>query len=90
MNNVPPSPNSFSQADGASIELPANWNYEATVTTVETIIRRIEQGELELAEVFDQFAIAVEQLHQCETFLTRQQQQVDLLIETLLDGPEQI
>lgn len=77
------------QPDTSAVEFPPHWNYEATVTTVETIIRRIEQGELELAEVFDQFAIAVEQLRQCETFLTQQQQQVDLLIETLLDEPEQ-
>lgn len=87
MNDISHSETSVSQP--AAPELPTNWNYEATVTTVETIIRRIEQGELELAEVFDQFAIAVEQLRQCETFLTRQQQQVDLLIETLLDEPEQ-
>jgi exodeoxyribonuclease VII small subunit len=67
---------------------PADWNYEATVTEVEAIISRIEMGELELAEVFDQFATAVERLRQCETFLTRQQQQVDVLIETLLDEPD--
>ncbi len=67
---------------------PPDWNYEVTVTEVEAIINRIELGELELSEVFEQFAIAVEQLRQCETFLTRQQQQVDLLIETLLDEPE--
>ncbi len=67
---------------------PPHWNYETTVAEIESIINRIEGGELELAEVFDQFAIAVEQLRQCESFLTRQQQQVDLLIETLLDDPE--
>ncbi len=89
MNDIPHSPAPLSPSEDFAVELPPNWNYEATVTTVETIIRRIEQGELELAEVFDQFAIAVEQLRQCENFLTRQQQQVDLLIETLLDEPEQ-
>ncbi len=71
-----------------TIHLPTNWNYEATVTQVETIINQIELGELELAEVFQQFSTAVDQLRQCEAFLTRQQQQVDLLIETLLDEPE--
>ena len=69
--------------------LPANWDYEATVAEVEAIINRIELGELELAEVFDQFSSAVEQLRRCEAFLSRQQQQVDLLIETLLDDPEE-
>jgi exodeoxyribonuclease VII small subunit len=68
--------------------VPSGWRYEATVADVEAIINRIELGELELADVFSQFSIAVEQLRQCETFLIQQQQQVDLLIETLLDEPE--
>lgn len=76
--------------DQASLQtaFPPDWNYEGTVAEVEAIINRIELGELELAEVFDQFTTAVEQLRRCETFLARQQQQVDLLIETLLDEPE--
>jgi len=64
------------------------WSYEATVKRVEAAIARIESGELELADVFDQFADAVEQLRQCETFLAERQQQMDLLIETLSDDPE--
>lgn len=67
--------------------LPTNWRYEATVAEIEATIDQIERGELPLSEVFDQFSTAVEQLRQCEGFLTRQQQQVDLLIETLLDDP---
>ncbi|MFM7426722.1 MAG: exodeoxyribonuclease VII small subunit [Elainella sp.] len=82
-----PKPNRQSSAP-ADPALPNNWNYEATVTEVETIINQIELGELELADVFQQFSTAVERLRQCEAFLTRQQQQVDLLIETLLDEPE--
>jgi exodeoxyribonuclease VII small subunit len=66
----------------------SDWHYEATVSEIETIIEQIERGELPLADVFDQFAIAVQQLRQCEGFLSRQQQQVDLLIETLLDEPD--
>ncbi|MEQ8971063.1 MAG: exodeoxyribonuclease VII small subunit [Coleofasciculus sp. C1-SOL-03] len=65
--------------------LPPSWNYEATVAQVETIIEQIERGELELAEVFDQFASAVEYLRQCEAFLQQRQQQMDVLIETLTD-----
>lgn len=64
------------------------WSYEATVADIEAIINRIEMGELELAEVFEQFSTAVQQLRQCESFLAQQQQQMDLLIETLLDEPE--
>ncbi|BAZ50687.1 exodeoxyribonuclease VII small subunit [Nostoc sp. NIES-4103] len=61
------------------------WSYEAKVVEIEGIIALIEAGELELEEVFDQFATAVEYLHQCEGFLQQRQQQVDLLIETLSD-----
>ncbi|QZZ21976.1 exodeoxyribonuclease VII small subunit [Leptothermofonsia sichuanensis E412] len=74
--------------DSAAEPFQADWNYEATVKKVEEIMTRIEAGELELAEVFDQFAIAVEYLRQCETFLAQRQKQVDLLIETLADEPE--
>jgi exodeoxyribonuclease VII small subunit len=67
---------------------PASWNYEATVKQIESAIARIESGELELAQVFDEFAAAVDRLRQCETFLSERQQQIDLLIETLSDEPE--
>ena len=50
---------------------------------IESIIKQIESGELELAEVFEQFTAAVGYLHQCETFLSQRQQQMDLLIDTL-------
>lgn len=82
---------SSSQATpAASIDgtLPPNWKYEETVIEIEAIIQQIETGELELAQVFDQFSIAVQRLRQCEVFLTRQQQKVDLIIETLMDDTE--
>ncbi|MEC4816197.1 MAG: exodeoxyribonuclease VII small subunit [Scytonema sp. PMC 1069.18] len=63
-----------------------SWNYEAKVAEIERIIAQIEGGELELQEVFDQFATAIESLQQCEHFLQERQQQVDLLIETLGEG----
>ncbi|MGG6294786.1 exodeoxyribonuclease VII small subunit [Leptolyngbya sp. AN02str] len=64
------------------------WNYETSVVRIEAIIQQIESGELELADIFDQFAAAVEELRQCESFLTQQQRQMDLLIETLVDSPD--
>ncbi|MCU0566755.1 MAG: exodeoxyribonuclease VII small subunit [Oculatellaceae cyanobacterium Prado106] len=76
-----------SQQD-VTVNLPMNWNYEATVSQIEEIIDLIERGDLDLADVFDQFSTAVQQLRHCEAFLNRQQQQVDLLIETLLDEPD--
>lgn len=72
-----------SDSNQAEMSLPDTWNYEATVEQVETIIKQIEAGKLELAEVFEQFAAAVQYLHQCEVFLQARQQQMDLLIETL-------
>lgn len=62
-----------------------DWSYETTVAQVECMINRIESGNLDLADLFSEFAGAVEYLRQCETFLTQQQQQMDLLIETLTD-----
>ncbi|KAB8330084.1 exodeoxyribonuclease VII small subunit [Scytonema tolypothrichoides VB-61278] len=59
------------------------WNYETKVAEVEKIIARIEAGDLELEEVFEQFAAAVEYLRQCDSFLQERQGMVDLLIETL-------
>jgi exodeoxyribonuclease VII small subunit len=64
-----------------------DWNYEATVQEIEEIMARIESGELDLAQVFDQFGTAVEYLRQCEVFLSQRQRQMDLLIETLKDEP---
>ncbi len=76
-------PTDISSSNPATAPFQESWNYEAAVAKVETIIARIETGELELEEVFDQFAQAIAQLRQCETFLQQRQQQVGLLIETL-------
>jgi len=67
------------------LDLPPGWNYEQTVLQVEAIVAQIESGELELADVFEQFSQAVTHLNQCEMFLREHQQAVDLLIETLTD-----
>ncbi len=81
----PMTPSGENQTD---ISFPQSWNYEATVAEVERIIKQIESGELELAEVFDQFATAIDYLRQCDKFLSERQQQRDLLIETLVDESE--
>ena len=60
-------------------------SYEAKIAEIETIITRIESGELELADVFTEFATAVEYLRECDSFLQQREQQVDLLIQTLQD-----
>jgi exodeoxyribonuclease VII small subunit len=61
------------------------WKYETAVERVEEILGEIESGELELTEVFAQFAVAVESLQRCENFLAEQREQVDLLLENLGD-----
>ena len=59
------------------------WNYEETVAGVEEILAAIEGGDLELTEIFSQFAVAVDRLNQCENFLATQREQVELLLENL-------
>jgi exodeoxyribonuclease VII small subunit len=65
-----------------------NWNYETTVDRIEAIIDRVESGELPLEEVFEQFSVAVECLQECESFLTRGKEQMDLAIELLAIEPD--
>jgi exodeoxyribonuclease VII small subunit len=59
------------------------WNYETTVSKIEDILTLIESGDLDLADVFEQFSVAVEYLKQCDAFLQERQQAVELLVETL-------
>jgi exodeoxyribonuclease VII small subunit len=61
----------------------SDWHYETSVREVNHIIQQIEAGDLDLAEVFEQFSQAVAQLNQCDAFLNQQQGQLSLLIETL-------
>lgn len=61
------------------------WKYETTVARVEAILSEVESGELELNEVFSQFAVAVKSLQECEDFLSEQRERVDLLLENLGD-----
>jgi exodeoxyribonuclease VII small subunit len=65
-----------------------DWNYEATVAQVEDILAAIEGGDLELTEVFSQFAVAVDSLQECEKFLVKQRGQVEQLLENLGDFDE--
>jgi exodeoxyribonuclease VII small subunit len=61
------------------------WNYEETVARVEALIETIERGSLPLEEVFERFAEAVAQLRQCEDFLQKGQESMELSIEQLTD-----
>jgi len=66
----------------------SDWNYEETVDRIEAIIDRVESGELPLEEVFEQFAVAVECLQECEGFLARGKEQMELAIELLAAEPD--
>jgi exodeoxyribonuclease VII small subunit len=66
----------------------SDWNYEQTVDRIEAIIDRVESGELPLEAVFEEFAVAVECLQQCEGFLARGKEKMDLSIELLAAEPE--
>jgi exodeoxyribonuclease VII small subunit len=62
------------------------WTYETTVSKVQHIIEQIESGELELADVFDQFTLATEYLEECENFLVSKQQHITAVIENLISN----
>jgi exodeoxyribonuclease VII small subunit len=64
-----------------------DWNYERAIAQIEATVVELEQGELPLADIFEQFEQAVTELRRCETFLTEKQQQATLLIETLTVQP---
>ena len=83
-----PNPSSSDPIEPNATVINEVWSYEATVKEIEATIARIESGELDLADVFDQFATAVQQLKQCEKFLADRQKQMDLLIETVSEDPE--
>lgn len=68
--------------------LPDDWSYEETLSEIEEITTQLETGELPLADVFEQFAKAVESLQKCDQFLQAKQTQASLLIETLVGKDE--
>jgi exodeoxyribonuclease VII small subunit len=66
-----------------------SWDYEMTADRIESAIAAIESGRLSLAEVFEQFASATEDLKRCEAFLNRGQHLRTLWVESLEeDEPE--
>ncbi len=58
-------------------------NYEEKVAEVEAIIREIETGSLPLNLLFEKFNLAVEKLEQCDEFLAKNKEQMEILIENL-------
>ena len=70
---------------GARKSKSEQWSYEETLANIEAIIEQIESGEMPLEEVFNKFAVAVENLRRCEDFLNRGKEKMELLIEDLGD-----
>ena len=62
------------------------WHYEETVEKIEDIIDQIEEGSLDLEQVFERFSEATTYLKECDQFLNERQEKVELLIETLGDS----
>ena len=75
-----------SQPDHPAPDQP-DWHYETALAEAETVVRQLEAGDLDLDHAFEQFAIAVDRLQQCDRFLRDRQSQVSLAIETL-DNPD--
>ncbi|NJM96593.1 MAG: exodeoxyribonuclease VII small subunit [Phormidesmis sp. RL_2_1] len=71
-----------------SPKLPDDWNYESTLDRIETITNQLENGDLPLAEVCQQFSEAISAMQQCDQFLQAKQQEASLLIETLVGDNE--
>lgn len=92
MSDIPGSPGAENHKATNLTEVTSSlqkpWSYEETVHRIEAIVARIESGELDLAEVFEEFETAVGHLRQCERFLAEHRQRADLLIETLTDEPD--
>jgi exodeoxyribonuclease VII small subunit len=65
-----------------------DWNYEETVDRIEAIIQQVESGQLPLEQVFEQFSVAVECLQECESFLARGKEKMNLSIELLDNQPD--
>ncbi len=51
------------------------------------MIAQVESGQLDLADVIEQFVTATQTLKQCEAFLQEKQAQVSILVETLQADP---
>lgn len=66
---------------------PSAWHYESAIAEVEHIIAQVERGQLDLANVIEQFVTATQILKQCEAFLQEKQAQVSILVETLQEDP---
>ena len=66
---------------------PPAWHYESAIAEVEHIIAQVESGQLDLADVIEQFVTATQTLKQCEAFLQQKQAQVSILVETLQEDP---
>ena len=86
MKNLPSQEKAVDQT--SDVQLPNNWKYEEAVAHVEAMINKIESGKMELAEVFDTFATALEYLRQCDSFLSHRRQHMDLLVENLVEPTE--
>ena len=64
-------------------------NYEKKITQIEAIIKQIELGSIPLEQVFEEFEIAQKLLKECNDFLAKGTERMNLLIETVEDQDQE-
>lgn len=66
----------------------SGFDFEASLTELETLVERMEQGELPLEESLKQFEQGIKLTRACQQALQEAEQKVQVLLEK--DGKEQL
>ena len=74
------SKSSGTSADAGSDTPPAPPDFEGALAELETIVDRLEQGELSLDESLQQFERGVQLTRQCQSALKQAEHKVEILL----------
>lgn len=66
----------------------SSFDFEASLVELETLVERMEQGELPLEEALKQFEQGIKLTRACQLALQEAEQKVQVLVEQ--DGKEQL
>ncbi|KAA1259552.1 Exodeoxyribonuclease 7 small subunit [Rubripirellula obstinata] len=61
-------------------------NFEEAIATIETIVGKLESGELDLTDSLEQYETGIKRLRQCHEILEKAEQKVTLLSGFDADG----
>ena len=61
-------------------------NFEEAIATIETIVAKLESGELDLTDSLQQYEVGIKRLRQCHEILEKAEQKVTLLSGFDADG----